>query len=109
MSSQHGAPELGLAAEMMSRTAGETGSMLALSLGVARFTMSARMRRPSGSSSICRRSPERTECDSAKAFQPCSVYSNLLLFLHSSNYLYLATATWQASACHFLCPVSSLV
>lgn len=72
-----------MALEATSTTAGEAGpgSVLARSLWEARLTMSARMRRPSGSSSICSRSPERTECDSANAFQPCSVYSNLLLFL----------------------------
>ena len=78
-------PELGLATEATSTTAGEAGpaSMMIRSLTEARLTISARMRRPSGRSSIWRRSPERTECDSAKAFQPCSVYSNLLLFLHA--------------------------
>ena len=83
--------------------------MQALSLGAARFTMSARMRRPSGSSSICSRSPERTECDSANAFQPCSVYSNLLLFLRGSACPHLATARRQSSAPHPSCPLSSLI
>ena len=61
--SQEVTPELGLATDATSMTAGEAGptSAMAWSLGEARFTMSARMRRPSGSSSICRRSPERTE------------------------------------------------
>lgn len=84
---EEGTPELGLATDATSMTAGEAGptSALARSLREARFTISARTRRPSGSSSICRRSPERTECDSANAFQPCRVYSYLLLFLHNET------------------------
>ncbi len=62
--------------------------MMPRSLTEARLTISARMRRPSGRSSSCRRSPERTECESAKVFQPCSVYSNLLLFLHAHQGLF---------------------
>lgn len=79
------APELcwRLAALAMSRRAGDSGpgSDAMRSFSAARLTMSARMRRLSGSSSICSRSPVCTLCESANAFHPCSVYSYLLLFL----------------------------
>lgn len=67
----------------MSSMVGEAGpaTLGIRSLKVALFTMSARILRPSSSSSIWSRSPVCTEWDSAKAFQPCSVYSYLLLFL----------------------------
>lgn len=84
------APEAGywrLAALAMSGRVGEAGPVSdgRRSVRLARFTISAHMRRLSGSRAICSLSPVCTLCDSANAFHPCSVYSYLLLFLRSHS------------------------